>query len=1542
MPSDLKRAPVVDVAVSKAQSAAEAKAKKTGKPVVVEELTTENAETVANPDGTFTLNQAAGPVRARKNKAWVPIDTKLARRPDGTFAPGATDAEVAFSGGGSGPLVTMVRDGKKVSLTWPAVLPAPVVSGDTATYPAILPDVDLTVTAHADGFSQVLVVKTPEAAANPALATLKLGAQTDGVTLSQAGSGDVLAQDGHGNTVFRADPPLVWDSAENAMPGSEELASARRSATATLVKDAKPGREKAAKSLAAAAAPSEAPGGKAAEPKKSSTAGPGAGAHSTRMGMKVGKGEIVISPDRSILTGRDTVYPLYIDPAWSGNPSVVAWASINDKGWKATTGNEARVGNMGDWSGCGSYCWSVHRSYFEMNADGIRGANVTSATFRPYFTWAADSVAQPTEIWVDTDFPGDLSWGNKPGNGSSNYVTSVPSCIGHYTTSGCAKGPVNFDVTSVAQGAANWGWRNLEVDAHDESSKYQWKKIDPTQTNWSVTYYRAPYLDGQDSTSPTVDGPGGTFVNSHNVTMKATGGGSGGEQVQSGYEIWNWNGGATSGVAGGLFSSFTATGGAYTYPNLADGTYAWRGVTHSQEGGLWSGWSPWHVFTVDTSPPPTPNVYSPEFPKGQFGAGYSDLGTFNFTTNSQNNVAGYIFALDADLGGTVWSQQSQPPTWSPGQQIVRGQQYWTSASNTLASVRFAPGLVGPHHLYVKAVDQAGLTSLSQADHQFWAGLTTPTYVGGDKLVNGNYAITNDDGSTSPTVPAGSITSAGGRLVTQNNCCSVQFYSGAQAIFANGSGSIAPNDTMKLNFVLPRTGYWSLGANLTTSYDFAQYSVTLDKGQPTELALPGVIDAYTGSVGQQYVDFGIPKTAAGDPIELKQGVVHTLTFTVTGKHGSSGGYQIGVDALRLAPGSATCKLNDLTACLNNTAISADNNHDAADADGSGSSYSASQLAAAGWNPGTKLAINGAPMTVPNYAVGKGDNILSSGQTVQVDANDPNNHGNSVVFLAFATGGSAYNASGTITYPKKPDGSSTCGQTTDYPYSLDSVPDWVTGSVPGPAITFTGRNRPGTATDGMVPRLTAISVQLPCPGVPIASIGLPVVTPKAVPSNRALHIMGIGLRQSAYVNGSKVPNWTGTWQARQDWNMGTWTDQTIRIPARITVGNDSSGKVRIRLSNVLGRSPVTLPHVSIAPQSTAASTDRPPLALTFGGSPSVTIPIGAEVMSDPISLDVAQQTTLLVSLHLQGAVPDVPAHGSPQQSVWATPQGSGDHTADASASAFTVSVPGVAYLTGVDVTPASNAVGALVLYGDQTVNSDTTLSDNAHHLNDLIYQKLVDNYLAADPLESPPAPYAVLNAGKSSWYLPNNYLQPLSGSGPTTEQTPRSSGNPVDRAILDNSYVRAVLLSTGAADIQNNVGATEVQKRLAALAYQIRVRKSDDDPTGWTPIRVHIATIPAWANITTGQDTVRKTVNNYIRCGVSSPEDNSCPNGANNPLNGSADVAVDFAAAVSVGNTPGGLLDPVYTWTDGEGRVLPTTSYYQALANKFVATAPGATP
>lgn len=210
----------------KAEDAALAEAKRTGKPVPVAAATTETDTVVANPDGTLGLTRSVAPVRTRKGGAWTDLDATLTVSSDGQLRPKATTSGLTLSGGGNAPLATLDQDGKKLELTWPESLPKPVLDGAGATYPEVAPGTDLKVTADASGgISQILVVKSAEAARHPKLAKLTMGLKGDGVNVSADGGGNLKAADASGRTVFHAPVPTMWDSgAEAAVPASPAAA----------------------------------------------------------------------------------------------------------------------------------------------------------------------------------------------------------------------------------------------------------------------------------------------------------------------------------------------------------------------------------------------------------------------------------------------------------------------------------------------------------------------------------------------------------------------------------------------------------------------------------------------------------------------------------------------------------------------------------------------------------------------------------------------------------------------------------------------------------------------------------------------------------------------------------------------------------------------------------------------------------------------------------------------------------------------------------------------------------------------------------------------------------------------------------------------------------------------------------------------------------------------------------------------------------------------------------------------------------------------
>lgn len=181
----------------------------TGERVELTEQTSPTTQVFANPDGTFTLEQHAVPVRGRKDGRWVPIDTTLRFAGGVRATAGAVDIE--FSPGGAGPLVSITEGDRKVALSWPRPLPRPELEGDTATYRDVLPGVDLRMRALRHGYAKLLVVKDRAAAANPELRALSFALKTEGVSVRQDRAGAVVATDKAGTDVFRAGTPRMWD-----------------------------------------------------------------------------------------------------------------------------------------------------------------------------------------------------------------------------------------------------------------------------------------------------------------------------------------------------------------------------------------------------------------------------------------------------------------------------------------------------------------------------------------------------------------------------------------------------------------------------------------------------------------------------------------------------------------------------------------------------------------------------------------------------------------------------------------------------------------------------------------------------------------------------------------------------------------------------------------------------------------------------------------------------------------------------------------------------------------------------------------------------------------------------------------------------------------------------------------------------------------------------------------------------------------------------------------------------------------------------------
>lgn len=164
-----------------------------------------------------------------------------------------------------------------------------------------------------------------------------------------------------------------------------------------------------------------------------------------------------------------------------------------------------------------------------------------------------------------------------------------------------------------------------------------------------------------------------------------------------------------------------------------------------------------------------------------------------------------------------------------------------------------------------------------------------------------------------------------------------------------------------------------------------------------------------------------------------------------------------------------------------------------------------------------------------------------------------------------------------------------------------------------------------------------------------------------------------------------------------------DTVLRQTLRITVGG---GRLRLKLSNLFGRTSLDIAEVHIARPKTADAvdsqidllTDTP---LTFGGSRSVTIPAGEDAVSDAADFPTANRDRLVVTIKLGSSVPYAPAEYSSQVSGHG-----GARTTTYAKSGCGVSDPCMEgadtteawyYIADIDV-EGSPDVGAIVCLGD----------------------------------------------------------------------------------------------------------------------------------------------------------------------------------------------------------------------------------------------------
>lgn len=232
----------------------------------------------------------------------------------------------------------------------------------------------------------------------------------------------------------------------------------------------------------------------------------------------------------------------------------------------------------------------------------------------------------------------------------------------------------------------------------------------------------------------------------------------------------------------------------------------------------------------------------------------------------------------------------------------------------------------------------------------------------------------------------------------------------------------------------------------------------------------------------------------------------------------------------------------------------------------------------------------------------------------------------------------------------------------------------------------------------------------------------------------------------------------------------TDATLRQTIRVAKGGNM---IRLRLSNAMGTDPLSLRNVHVARTTIAGAspidpaTDHP---VTFGGLSDIVIPAGADYISDPISMTVADQSVLAISFHMPAGLPQQQTgHPGSRTTSWLV---HGDHVSDAELPEakkfdhwFTIA--------GIDIENGS-ARAAVVAFGDSITDGYGIKPNSDSRWPDFLSRRLKDKRVS------------VLNAG-----IGGNRLL-LDGLGPNAQAR-------FDRDVLSQSGVRYVIVLEGVNDL-----------------------------------------------------------------------------------------------------------------------------------------------
>lgn len=344
--------------------------------------------------------------------------------------------------------------------------------------------------------------------------------------------------------------------------------------------------------------------------------------------------------------------------------------------------------------------------------------------------------------------------------------------------------------------------------------------------------------------------------------------------------------------------------------------------------------------------------------------------------------------------------------------------------------------------------------------------------------------------------------------------------------------------------------------------------------------------------------------------------------------------------------------------------------------------------------------------------------------------------------------------------------------------------------------------------------------------------------------ALSILLLWASAAVHAEALDGQHWVVTWgaspapQLSSDEAMASrrliFQNQTLREIVHTSLGGR---QFRVRLSNVFGADEVLIGAASMQGQDGSSH----PLA--FAGQASVTLPANAEMVSDPIDINVAAGADVAINLYLPGSAKGAAVHYVAWQNSYLQP---GDHTSEQTWPHGGSKVGYWAFLEGLDVNAKASA-RAIVAFGDSiTDGAHSTVNEN-RRWPDILAARLRDSGFSDE--------IGVVNAG-----IRGNRI--LHDGNPRMEFGVSALAR-LDRDALAQPGARYLVVLEGINDI-GHVGKSQAvtAKDLIEGLSQIAERAHE------VGLKVYAATLTPFEGVAGGyytseKNSLREQYNDWIR-------------------------------------------------------------------------------